>query len=1761
MARRDMNYMMDYEDNGFGEDIFAQNEALANIINPPAAPTPAPVEVDYYAQQFADDFAPTPVEVDYYAQQFAPDVFAPVYTPPAAIETPAPVYTPPVVETPAVVDTPVAPTGIATLAPETLPEAPTGVAALAPATTVKPSDQEIVKFLTDNPSLGDVEIARIMDSTGLRPEDIARATNSKVEDVTARYEAVTSTAPAAPAAPTTTPASAVTPPADTTAAADKIKQQILGQGITSKWSGEGFGSAEANAADMAKIMAGIGITDIKQFGKVPILEQAVVKQGYNGQPAQQDEDGNYFIVQPSGEYDSEGNQISTRVNVDPSKLEKTYGFYENVIGSEDSATTFVAVDPSKVITKDGVPMVQTGTTFGNKETGQAVPNTYSERQQGNFFGGTFAGKGNTGYGVQFDAQGNPIFYTQGASSNDLANIMKDLGPIGQIGLAIATGGLSIPQQIAANMAIQVLSGKDIGDAIKSAAISFAGSQIPGMDFMSDGASFIKDLGLSEAVTNTLTKSFQNAAVSAGTALLSGQDVGQAMLRGAATGGVNGAVNSLLGNIEGFGNLTGAQKAMVTNAVTGVISGKPLDQIVINTAINAANSAIAEAKNASTEDTLTKAGLTNTDTTSSTKDALTSPDTTATTSKLATKDITSSITGTDKIDTIDTDITKILQNAGLTQDTEFGDLQGAIDRNAAAGPGTTSFKDAYAAARLAYGPDRTFEWNGKKYTTESATEAEKKADAKIASLNQSNLSTITDAAKTVAAQNDTAARNAALAETAARIAALKTSNTDAGGSYVNDVQYDANGNVTGGSMNLSERGKIAEYAGALALDSTSQIASFVTGTLKAVNVLERGGTVDNAVNSYADFAKAKTPAEMQAASADFSKNMAAAKDGWDALAVVGKTIVSNPGFVAYNVASEILQEGAQLVASGGVLTAAKLVGAAPKIARALGIATEVVLDMMESGGGAAEDAYKRAKAAGMSDAEAQAASQKALAIGAVTTGTLNLVPGGNALTKQIFGDSAGKLGAKEIATTAAKVGFKEAGVEAVEAGVIEGGTQKIIDPDKDLNWTQIAGTSAWEAVIGGKTTATISAVDSTISSLQDSGLSETEIKSVADTAADTIKSSTSPSNASDALITQLQNAGLTEQQSITASNEIIGDQILGSKQTLDNLGVTKLDGDQVVATDSDGNKVTLSELLGESATGKSSGEVKVNPSTVIGTNEEGKSVTIAELTAITTSKANIEAQANITAQAKADAQTKAAADAQAKAEAQIKTAEAAQAKATADIAEAKTQAEAKAAATAKAAADAQAKAAAEAKAAADANAKATAEAQAKTEAQTKAAAEAQAKADANAKAAADAKAASEAQAKASADAQAKAEAQTKAAADAKAASEAQAKASADAQAKAEAQAKASADAQAKAEAQTKASADAQAKADANAKAAADAKAASEAQTKASAEAQAKAEAQIKAAADAQAKADANAKAAADAQAKAEAQTKAAADAKAKAEADAAAAKTQAEAKAAAAAKAAAEAQAKAAAEAKAIADANAKVTAEAQAKAEAQTKAAAEAQAKAEAQTKAAADAKAKAEADAKAAADAQAKANADAKVAADAQAKADADAKTALAAQVKADEEARKAASAQAKADDDAKTAAAAQAKADDDAKKAADAQAKANAQSKIATRAKAELDAQARAAALAFSPSQPADTFYYGKDFGSKKQKVGKKGKLKQEEYRALSVTKAGAEGEKIEEEALAQKDKTDENDVEELLKNIEGSSDNAMTPEELEEIIRQGA
>lgn len=186
---------------------------------------------------------------------------------------------------------------------------------------------------------------------------------------------------------------------------DLLKEQILSTSDSSQWSGEGWGSAEKNAADMAKILESVGITNVLDLG---------------------------------------------------------------------------------VTSTDG------GQTYYNKATGEAItmPSTYGERQTGNAFGGTFAGKGNTGYRVSLNEQGQPVFYTTGASSSDLGSIAPLLAIGGMIAapwlstqIGALTGltgaGLSAATGATLGGATGLLTGGDLGDIAKGALLGGAGGYIGG----------------------------------------------------------------------------------------------------------------------------------------------------------------------------------------------------------------------------------------------------------------------------------------------------------------------------------------------------------------------------------------------------------------------------------------------------------------------------------------------------------------------------------------------------------------------------------------------------------------------------------------------------------------------------------------------------------------------------------------------------------------------------------------------------------------------------------------------------------------------------------------------------------------------------------------------------------------------------------------------------------------------------------------------------------------------------------------------------------------------------------------------------------------------------------------------------------------------------------------------------------------------------------------------------------------------------------
>ena len=256
---------------------------------------------------------------------------------------------------------------------------------------------------------------------------------------------------------------------------DTLTKQILGQGLTSRWTGEGLGSKEANAADMARMLAEAGITDIKQFGKIPLYQNLEVQYWYDGKPASLNPDGKTVEAMVLGPYGYSYEKMPIE------KTAKVYGI------PEDLSNGFSPVDTSKVKFVDGKPVLETSNIgYGNKVTNQPVVSTYN-KQGGNVFGGTREGAGTTGYQVDFTPDGTPVFYTSYSSNNNAKDFLPLLGiaglafgapmlgeAFGAAGAGAAGAGLGAAELAALDLALGGAGGS-LGAAELGAALAGGGA--------------------------------------------------------------------------------------------------------------------------------------------------------------------------------------------------------------------------------------------------------------------------------------------------------------------------------------------------------------------------------------------------------------------------------------------------------------------------------------------------------------------------------------------------------------------------------------------------------------------------------------------------------------------------------------------------------------------------------------------------------------------------------------------------------------------------------------------------------------------------------------------------------------------------------------------------------------------------------------------------------------------------------------------------------------------------------------------------------------------------------------------------------------------------------------------------------------------------------------------------------------------------------------------------------------------------------------
>ena len=321
-----------------------------------------------------------------------------------------------------------------------------------------------------------------------------------------------------------------------TGAVGNIAQQILAQGNTGQWTGQGYGSPEKTAYDMAVMLAGQGITDINQLGMVDKIGGIGVSPVY-------DQSGTGQIV---GFTDSKGNAV------DPSKVKP----------SEDGDGGYYTT---------GV----IGKTFGNKQTGQEISPYYDKAGQvgADIWGGTFQGKGSTAYGVSFDESGKPTLYSKygGSSSNakDYAPLLAIgalalgapyLAELGGLGAGATTAGLGDLGAMGA-LGEGIGAGTAAGTAAGTGATLASLGDLGAMGALGEGAGTVAGMGAGTGLT------------AAGAGGLGGLG-GAAGLDGALGSGLTAAGAGGLGGATGAAGLEGALGAGIggglgaTNAALG-----------------------------------------------------------------------------------------------------------------------------------------------------------------------------------------------------------------------------------------------------------------------------------------------------------------------------------------------------------------------------------------------------------------------------------------------------------------------------------------------------------------------------------------------------------------------------------------------------------------------------------------------------------------------------------------------------------------------------------------------------------------------------------------------------------------------------------------------------------------------------------------------------------------------------------------------------------------------------------------------------------------------------------------------------------------------------------------------------------------------------------------------------------------------------------------------------------------------------------------
>lgn len=382
-----------------------------------------------------------------------------------------------------------------------------------------------------------------------------------------------------------------------------VTQQILSQGTTKNWSGQGFGSPEENSRAIANYFQNAGVSDVKQIGMRPELQQAYLL-GYqtkNGDTVYKQNDGKMFY------YEADFNGDLSPKLLTPDEEKNVKPVYGRV--SEGFLNITNPLDQDKLIEKDGEKYYKTGKLeLYNKDTGQAIntdirypggwvhnvldesPDVFDKVEPGKsyIFGRTFAGDGSTNFNVVFDEKGNPYFYTTygGSTSTTFSDVAPFLavaalpfvlpamgfGAAAGAGAAGAGAGAMTAAELGASFAADMAAAGYAGTAAAGAGAAAAAEVAAG----AAGAG----AGTAAAATGTAAAT---GAASTSIATKIGMSLGLEGMSATMAGNalINGTISELTGGDFVKGAVSGALLSPGVTASVGALATQGLSKIGVD----------------------------------------------------------------------------------------------------------------------------------------------------------------------------------------------------------------------------------------------------------------------------------------------------------------------------------------------------------------------------------------------------------------------------------------------------------------------------------------------------------------------------------------------------------------------------------------------------------------------------------------------------------------------------------------------------------------------------------------------------------------------------------------------------------------------------------------------------------------------------------------------------------------------------------------------------------------------------------------------------------------------------------------------------------------------------------------------------------------------------------------------------------------------------------------------------------------------------